>query len=766
MKRGLIVLLLVAVCFSALASGGAKGGGVASKEEQKRPKVALVLCGGGAKGAAHVGALKVLEENNVPIDMIVGTSIGGLVGGMYAMGYSAQEMEDVFDNCDWNYIMSDKTSRKASLFEAKKSDSKFLLRVPFYGFWKGEDGKTLDSKDPINAHLPAGFLSGQNAQNFINGFCGGYQDSINFKNLPIPFACVAVSLVNGEEVVLTQGRLPQALRATMSIPGVFAPVYTKDDVLVDGGMVNNFPVDVARELGADIVIGVDIQNDLATVDDLKSINKVFGQLVGLMGNDKYLENLKDVDILIKPDVSKYSTFSFNAQAVDSLMVNGYVAAKSVEPQLQELVKEIKSYGEPYNVRVAPKASDVTKDVFVFKTIEIKGVTEKESEWLKKIANLKDNMVMTGTQLNNAISLIMGTKVFSSVSYQIVNSHTSSEHLVIDTQRGPSNVLGIGARFDSEEAAAILLHIGLNEYNLFGSKLSLTGRLSYNPYAKLEYKYISQGRIAPMFSASYEFRNIDMNIYQSDKTMNYLSLNTHRIDVNIGNKFLRDFLFTFGARFEHYNFSQYLRDNVPDWLDEYHVHNGGYVNFYVDANMDSRNDALFPTRGVFIDAEAEVCVTDFHANTNPFGSVRLNVNGAIKMSEVFTLLPAFYGRVIIGDTYDVPYMNFVGGNIYGRYFSHQLPFLGINYADLVGRSAVIGRLDLRAEVAKKHYISGIVNYMRDADNFGKMFNNQGRNDFGAAIEYAYDSPIGPLSLNINWSEKTNRVSAYVNIGYYF
>ena len=763
MKRNLICFLLLLVFVS--------GWAVENPEQKQRPKVALVLCGGGAKGAAHVGALKVIEEVGLPIDMIVGTSIGGLVGGMYAMGYSAADLEGVFKDCDWNYLLSDKPLRSASLYENKKSDSKYLFRIPFYGFWKDFDNDSSEIKDfreQVKAYLPAGFLSGQNVQNYINGFCGGYQDSIDFKNLPIPFACIAVSLVSGQEVVMSQGRMPQAMRATMSIPGVFAPVYTEDDVLVDGGIVNNFPVDVAREMGADIVVGIDIQNDLATASDLKSIDKVFMQIVGLMGNEKYLENIKDVDILIKPDVSKYSTFSFNAQAVDSLMVNGYVAADNMRGKLQDLANEIKKYGDVGKIvnASAPKATDVTKDVFKFETVEVRGLSENEGLWVKKIAGLEDGAIMTGTQINTAINLIVGTKMFSSVSYRIEDSHTNHERLVVDVRKGPANVFAFGARFDSEEAAAMLLHVGLNEYNLFGSKLSLTGRLSYNPYVELEYKYIPDGFASPSFASSYEFKNMDMNIYQSDKQMNYLSLQSHKIDVNISNKFLRNFMFTLGARFEYYSFPQYLRDNPPLWLMDYHVHNGGYVDFYIDANMDSRDDNLFPTRGLFIDAEAEFFATDFHEHTSPFGTFRLNLNGAIRLSRIFTLLPAFYGRAIIGNSNSLPVMNFVGGNIYGRYFSHQLPFVGINYADLVGKSTVIGRLDLRSEVAKKHYVSAILNYMRDGENVGALFNSNGRNTIGAGVEYTYSSPIGPISLNINWSDKRDNVSAYVNIGYYF
>ena len=264
-KNGLYIgkiFLMIAVL--AMCSGTALGES-AQKVGGKRPKVALVLCGGGAKGAAHIGALKVLEEVGMPVDMVVGTSIGGLVGGMYAMGYNAAELDSIVAGCDWKYLLSDNTySRRDESFSGKMLDARYLLKIPFYSM-------NPDIKDSPVSRLPAGLISGQNVLNFLNGVSLGYQERMDFSNLPVPFACVAADLSTGEQIVLDKGELPLCMRATMAIPGVFAPVEMDGKVLVDGGIINNFPVDVAKKMGADIIIGVDIKNDYPGAANLKSI---------------------------------------------------------------------------------------------------------------------------------------------------------------------------------------------------------------------------------------------------------------------------------------------------------------------------------------------------------------------------------------------------------------------------------------------------------------------------------------------------------------
>ena len=234
-----------------------------------RKKVGVVLSGGGAKGMAHIGALKVIEEAGIPIDYVVGTSMGSIIGGLYSIGYTPEQMDSMVRRQDWSFLLSDKIPRSEQNMAEREASEKYVFSLPF-----GKNAKT---------QAVGGLIKGQNLANLFSELTVGYHDSIDFNKLPIPFACVSENIVNGNEVNFHKGVLATAMRASMAIPGVFTPVRLDSMVLVDGGVVNNYPVNVARAMGADIIIGVDVQNDLKPANELNSTGSILGQLINLMG---------------------------------------------------------------------------------------------------------------------------------------------------------------------------------------------------------------------------------------------------------------------------------------------------------------------------------------------------------------------------------------------------------------------------------------------------------------------------------------------------
>ena len=242
--------------------------------EQHRPAVALVLGGGGAKGAAHIGAIKRIEELGIPVDMVLGTSIGGLVGGMYALGYDGNYLDSLIRSIDWELALSDNIPRSRVARSQLKYKESFIASIPFYH--RDEVEKDLKLKDILLSRslapyqsvlknnllrgLPSGVVEGQNIYNIFTSVSAGYADSLDFFSLPIPFACVATDMASGNAKIWHSGDLATAMRSTMAIPGLFTPVRSGGMVLLDGGMLNNFPVDLAVKMGADIVIGVDISD--------------------------------------------------------------------------------------------------------------------------------------------------------------------------------------------------------------------------------------------------------------------------------------------------------------------------------------------------------------------------------------------------------------------------------------------------------------------------------------------------------------------------
>ena len=217
-----------------------------------RLKVGVVLGGGGAKGAAHIGVLKYLEEIGLPIDYVAGTSMGSIIGGFYSLGYTPDELIRLISDMKWSEYIGNKIDRPMMSEEMRQRNSTLLLQVPF------SHESLVDKKKNSSfiSQLPSAYVNNSSLVNLFNDLCVGYQEEMDFNDLPIPFACVATDMVTGKEVVLRSGSISTAMRASMAIPGVFAPITIGDKVLVDGGLVNNFPADVLREMVADIIIGV------------------------------------------------------------------------------------------------------------------------------------------------------------------------------------------------------------------------------------------------------------------------------------------------------------------------------------------------------------------------------------------------------------------------------------------------------------------------------------------------------------------------------
>ena len=237
--------------------------------QEKRKKVGVVLSGGGAKGMAHIGALKVIEDAGIPIDYIVGTSMGAIIGGLYSIGYTPQQLDSMVRKQNWQFLLSDHIERREMNLMEREAEETYVISVPF-------------SKNAIK-EVTGGLIKGHNIDNLFSELTLGYHDSISFDSLPIPFACVSENLVLGEEYVFREGILSTAMRASMAIPGVFTPVRLNDMVLIDGGVVNNYPVDVARQMGADVIIGVDVQSELRPGEELNNTGTILAQLVELMG---------------------------------------------------------------------------------------------------------------------------------------------------------------------------------------------------------------------------------------------------------------------------------------------------------------------------------------------------------------------------------------------------------------------------------------------------------------------------------------------------
>ena len=371
-----------------------------------RKKVGVVLSGGGAKGMAHIGALKVIEEAGIPIDYVVGTSMGSIIGGLYSIGYTPEQMDSMVRRQDWSFLLSDKIPRSEQNMAEREASEKYVFSLPF-----GKNAKT---------QAVGGLIKGQNLANLFSELTVGYHDSIDFNKLPIPFACVSENIVNGNEVNFHKGVLATAMRASMAIPGVFTPVRLDSMVLVDGGVVNNYPVNVARAMGADIIIGVDVQNDLKPANELNSTGSILGQLINLMGLELYKKNLKETDTYIKVDVEGYSAASFTPSAVDTLIRRGEEAALAQKNSLIKLKQEL-GLDSTYMPKPLPSYPYSPNRKVYIKEITFDGLDEKDKRWLLKRCDLKEGSNVVYAVRNKREGETFMKKFTAKIYYRMLNS---------------------------------------------------------------------------------------------------------------------------------------------------------------------------------------------------------------------------------------------------------------------------------------------------------------------------------------------------------
>lgn len=772
-------MVIATLCLMLMASGEVYG------QEVGHPRVGLALSGGGAKGAAHIGVLKYLVEQGVPIDYISGTSMGSIVGGLYAIGYTADQLDSLISNLDWSQYITGGLDRRYRSASSRMERSAYLLSVPF-------NLGTLDSNitearrrgNGFIASLPGSFMGGNNITNLFNNLSLGYQDSMDFNDFPIPFACVATDVISGEEVVMRSGRFPTAIRASMAIPGVFSPVELGGKVLIDGGMTNNFPVDVCQDMGADYVIGVEVSDAMATdASQLRSLPQIFNQLISVTVQAKSARNRGGCKIYLHPDISGFGTMSFNKSAIDSLVRRGYECAKEhaaeIEALKQELLARGRKVADEERERNGRRESSVENDRLALMSIDMGTMSESDKKWLLSKTKLKTGVPISGGDIIDAINIFKGTGAYSAVSYRLsdVKGQSSvsqdsikSYDLIFNFKPSPRHAFAIGARFDSEEAAAVLLNVGFNRNTLRGFKADVSLRLAQNFHLDLVGTYAAR-RFAKI-NLAYRLYNsrFDMGSLLSQR---YYSTHFYRHDISFffSEFYLYRFSGTAGVDEEFLLFDRLQGGNALLFGDD-NLRTGS-LGVFGTFKYDSRDDSYFARDGANVDLDARWRIT----NQSLAAPDSIKVPGFADISAAyqhyitpmegrFTLIPQLYTRFIIGSDYHFAYRNLVGGEMSGRYITHQIPFVGVLTPQQTDRCVTVVRFDVRCNVIGKHYITAMANYMASADAYWHYFGKEYEDRYGFGLQYAYDSPVGPLSLTGFWSNVYKRFGVYLSLGYAF
>jgi NTE family protein len=376
-------------------------------EAKPRPKIALVLSGGGARGAAHVGVIKVLEELHIPIDFIAGTSMGALIGASYASGTPIKELEDRLAAADWDDLFTDISPRADRSFLRKEEDQARLLKL--------EIGVKADG-----LRLPAGAISGQKLDILFNQITRNSSGVVNFDRLPIPFRAVATDAETGRMIVFKQGRLPDVMRASMSVPGAIAPFQIGERIYLDGGLTRNLPVDIARQMGADIVIAVNLGTPLLKRSELQSFVGVSLQTINILTEQNVktsLDSLKTSDILISPPLDTIGSTDFNA-VVDAIVL-GAAATRGMAPTLGKLAISPDAYTLHRSAQ-AKRATTPLNPNDPIDEIRVTGLDRASAEEVKRTMGIKPGDSSSEKALNDGLSRVFGSGYFERVNYSLLN----------------------------------------------------------------------------------------------------------------------------------------------------------------------------------------------------------------------------------------------------------------------------------------------------------------------------------------------------------
>ncbi|WP_396636492.1 patatin-like phospholipase family protein [Maribacter sp. R77961] len=756
---GIRVIYLIAMfCFSLGISAQ-----VAS--DSKEVKVGLVLSGGGAKGLAHIGALKVIEEAGVQIDYIGGTSMGAIIGALYASGYSASELDSLFRNTDFYGLIQDNLPRNAKTFYEKEDSERYALTLPF---------------DNFKVAVPPAYSGGQNIYNELIRLLYHVKDINDFSQLPIPFVCVATDIETGKEVILNSGYLPEVIMASGTLPSLFEPSTIDDKVLIDGGVVNNYPIEKVKEMGADVIIGVDVQHGLSNREELLSATEILLQINNYRTVEDMVEKTEKTDIYIKPQIENYSVIEFNK--ADEIIKSGESAAVQKLSELQEIASKSRKVKEPFE-------AIGLKDSIMINRLIITGDDNYTRGYVKGKLRFKLGEKVTFEKLQQGISNLSATGNFSTSRYKLV-SNGLGEDLILRLEESPNKTFfRIGAHYDDLYKSAAILNYTKKDLAFKNDVVSLDLILGDNVRYNFEY-YIDKGSYWS-FGINSRFNDfeeeIDFNIIRNNFDVPIgTNVNTINLDVTdftnqmyVQTVLREEFAFELGV--EH-KFLKYSTRTLADFSnttaenaltlgsssERAFFEKSNFFSTYGKLRFDTYDDKYFPTKGLFFDGDFHYYLlsSDFNENFKDFSVSKARMGTAFPLAKNLSLNVETEGGFKLG-TSGVTSFDFVLGGFGTNLINNFIPFYGYDFLSLPGNSYVKAYARLDYEFAKKNHFLFAANFANVEDDIfrtGEWFTTPDFSGYG--IGYGWESFLGPVQVIYSWSPEGDNYNVFFSLGYWF
>lgn len=746
MKQLVLTVLVVCVCFEGVSQ---------NKETNDTPKVGLVLSGGGAKGLAHIGVLKVLDSMGVKVDYVAGTSMGAIIGSLYASGYSGKQLDSVFKSIDFDKLIRDDLPRKSKGFFERRNADQYILSLPFNKF---------------KISLPSALSRGQNTYDLLSKLTLHVSNIEDFEKLPIPFFCIATNIETGEEVVLDKGSLPQAVMASGALPSLFQPVELDGKVLIDGGVVNNYPIDQLRAKGMDIIIGVDVQSDLAAIDKLKTAPDVLVQINNFRTINDMKKKAPKTDIYIKPNIEEYTVVSFNEGS--KILKEGLRAALHKKTELQQLAKA------QQHIKM-PKTKIVHIDSIQINNIDIKGNDKYTRSYILGKLKLKGDGKTSYANFIDGVNNLMVTNSFDAFNYTFKPSENKQGFdLYTNLKESQTTAyLKFALHFDNLYKSAVLVNLTkkrlLFDNDLATLDIILGDNLRYNFDYFIDKGFYWSIGVHSRFNQFH--RNINAGLLLNDPENIAAGLN--KIDVELEDQTNQVYVQTFLKKYatlslggEHKRLkvvSETLLNNTED-DKPYVFEKTDYLSLFGKLKYDTYNNKYFPKEGLLFDGDLHTYLyaSRFNENFENFSIAKAKFGYAFPIAKKLFGLAEVEGGFKMGDK-STNTLDFALGGYGNEFINNFKPFLGYDFMALTGNSFVKARLKLNYEVFKDNYISLEGNWANIEDDIFDSGNWFSLPDYsGYALGYSIDTFIGPIEAKYSFSPEQKRSYWFFNLGFWF
>jgi len=713
---------------------------------KSRPKIGLVLSGGGAKGFAHIGVIKVLEKAGVKIDYIGGTSVGSVIGALYASGYNATQLDSIFRATDFNNLITDFIPRSSKNFYEKRNDELYAFSLPVNNFKVG---------------IPLSLSKGMYNFNLINRLIKNVRDIHDFNQLPIPFLCIATDIETGIQVVLDKGYLAKALLASSAFPSIFSPVELDGKLLVDGGVSNNYPVNEIRKLGADIVIGVDVQDDIKDKNSLNDATKILLQINNLQMIEKMNQNKAATDIYIKPEVNQYGIISFDA--IVDIIKKGENAANLQLEQIKKLANDTEIYKK--------ESLKFGNDSLFIKHININFLPNYTRSYVLGKLGFTPNSKIVYNDLIVGTDNLSATQNFKSITYTIDKNDIYSDININLVESPQKTLLKFGMHYDGLFKSALLVNLTqkkvLSKNDVAFIDIGMGDNFRYN----LEY-YIDNG-----FHWSFGFKS-KYSGFTKNVPINFLSnFVTPPIEINTINIQYLDF--TNQAYIQTISFQKFLLgigiENKNLKINSETISNSNstlfksnYWSAFESLKYDSLDNKYFPKKGCAFSSNIQsyLSSSNFENQFEPFSIVKSEfsvVKKFIKKATIeFQVDAGFKFGKGSGSVFD-----FALGGFGFNPINNIKSFYGYDFLSIAANSYFKTVFTIDYEFLKKNHFNFSGNFAQVNNDLFQTTAWVSKPKYsGYALGYGLETIVGPAEIKYTWSPELNKGYTLISIGFCF